>query len=250
MKALLDANAYIGEWPFRRLRHSTPKQVLSLMSRADIERAFVSSLTAVFRQDTGPCNEQLLDTVANHRDRLLPLATINPSYPDWQSDLPEPGRFAGVRLYPNYHGYQAEEAMPLVQESASRGLPVFIAVRLQDERQHHPAAKVAAVAAESLGRLADSCPSARIVATMARLGEAKELLKHPNIFIDLSGIQGPAGCIESLVDEFGSHRLLFGTGIPLQYPLPNVIKLDMARISESDRLAIRWGNAAGLVGGQ
>lgn len=247
---LLDVNAYIGEWPFRTLRHRTVEQVISLLSGAGIQRALVSSLSAVFRQHVTPCNDELLNAVAPHRDTLLPLATINPSYPDWEANLEGIRRFAGVRLYSNYHGYDAAEAAPLVQQVASKKLPVFVAVRLQDERQHHPAAMVPAVSSDSIIRLANACPSARIVATMVRLAEARQLLAHPGILVDVSGIQGPLGCIDSLVEEFGADRLLFGTGVPLQYPLPNVMKLDLARISEADRLAIRWGNAARLLGQQ
>ena len=246
---VIDANAYLGEWPFRDLRHKTAAQLLELMDSARIERALVSSLTAVFRQDVAECNEALLSAVSGCRERLAPLVTINPGYPEWQTDLAEAGEVCGIRLYPNYHGYEAADAAPVLEAAASLGLPVFVAVRLQDERQHHPACRVAQVAPEAILSMAGMVPAARITATMARLGEAERMLACETICVDISGIQGPAGCIERLVEKFGAKRLLFGSGIPLQYPLPNVMKLDMARISGLERELIRAGNAAHLVRG-
>jgi hypothetical protein len=217
------------------------------MDSAGIERALVSSLTAVFRQNVAECNEELRAALAPHRDRLIPLAVMNPGYPGWEADLSDCDDFAGIRLYPNYHGYHPVEAAPLVQAAAEGGRPVFVAVRLQDERQHHPACKVAAVGPESIVTLAKMVPSARMVATMVRFGEAERLLECGNVWVDISGIQGPSGCIERLASRFSGERLLFGSGIPLQYPLPNVMKLEMAHISDDERKRIQHENALRLA---
>jgi hypothetical protein len=162
-----------------------------------------------------------------------------------------PGRagIAGIRLHPNYHGYEAsgDECAEVIEWARDRGLPVFIAVRLQDERQHHPACQVPAVPVGDILRLCQRAQGASVVACMVRFGEAEKLLASDTaggarLMCDLSGIQGPAGCIDKLVEKFGSGGLLLGTGAPLQYPLPAAKKLEFARISEAQRREIGSDN--------
>jgi hypothetical protein len=262
---LIDANAYLGSWPFRLLRHRTAEELAHLLEESGIEQALVSSLDAVFREDCHSCNIELLQALAGGRGKparsqagkLLPLAVTNPTYAGWQAELEsliseagepaDPARagIAGIRLHPSYHGYDVcgDECAQVVEWACEHGLPVFIAVRLQDERQHHPACQVAAVPVGGILRLCQRVKGASIVACMVRLGEAEKLLadesaRRATLMCDLSGIQGPAGCIDKLVGKFGSGRLLFGTGVPLQYPLPAVKKLEFARISEAQRREI------------
>ena len=46
---LLDANAWLGHYPFRQVPHTTPEGLLGLMDKHQIETAVVSSLHAVSR---------------------------------------------------------------------------------------------------------------------------------------------------------------------------------------------------------
>ena len=45
---IIDVNASLGHYPFRRLRHNTADTLVALMDRNGIDRAVVSSLHAVF----------------------------------------------------------------------------------------------------------------------------------------------------------------------------------------------------------
>jgi len=73
----------------------------------------------------------------------------------------------------------------------SRDLPVLVAVRMQDERLHHPAMMVHPVATDQIMAAADSVTEARIVACMARYtsSEGEALLGHPRLMVELSGMQ-------------------------------------------------------------
>lgn len=52
--------------------------------------------------------EDLADEVRSHRDRLIPLAVINPFYAGWRDDLRichEEFGMKGLHLYPKWHNY-------------------------------------------------------------------------------------------------------------------------------------------------
>ena len=79
---IIDVNAWVGHWPFRRLRHNTVPGLLRLMDRSGIDRAVVASIHGVFYRNVHPANEELARQVLRHRDRLIPFATLNPAYRD------------------------------------------------------------------------------------------------------------------------------------------------------------------------
>ena len=76
---IIDVNAWVGHWPFRRLRHNTVQGLLRLMDRSGIDRAVVASIHGVFYRDAHSANEELARQVLRHRDRLIPFATLNPT---------------------------------------------------------------------------------------------------------------------------------------------------------------------------
>src|SRR3954454_8983070 len=142
MIRLIDANAWLGHYPFRPVPHHTPDGLLRLMDRHGIERAVVSSLHAVFYGDPQCGNEELARWVSPHRDRLIPCATLNPEYPEWPEDLRqcrEDWDMRGVRLFPAHHRYalNSPATVDLVEAAATAGLHVAIPLRLEDRRQRH-----------------------------------------------------------------------------------------------------------------
>src|SRR5262249_25988931 len=139
---ILDANAWLGHYPFRAVPHHTPDGLLRLMDRHGIDRAVVASLHAVFYRDPQPGNEELARWVAPHRDRLVPCAVLTPLYAGWEGDL---GRWCeewgmrGVRLFPEHHRYSlaGPECLALARAATARGLHLAIPLRLEDRRQRH-----------------------------------------------------------------------------------------------------------------
>jgi len=248
---LLDINAYTPDWPFRRLRHRTADDLLRLMDAAGIARAVVSPLGAAFRLDTSGPNAELLEFIRNHADRLAAAFAVNPNYPTWEDGLREAleGGAVALRLYPNYHAYPTADSacIEATHAAAEAGLPLLVAARLQDERSHHPMMKVPPVTPGALARLAAAVPRARLVVTMLRLAEVQGLVEAPNLHFDLCGMQGPVGFLAQLLEAVGPERLLLGTALPLQYPLPSVEKLRTATLSPEVHAAIASGNAKRLL---
>jgi hypothetical protein len=84
---IIDVNAYLGPYAFRRLRHQTAPELLRLMDSCAIDRAIVSSAPAITYRNTQPGNEDLAADVKPCRDRLVPYGVVNPAYAGWRDDL-------------------------------------------------------------------------------------------------------------------------------------------------------------------
>ena len=140
---IIDVNAWVGHWPFRRLRHNTVQGLLRLMDRSGIDRAVVASIHGAFYRDAHAANEELADQVLRHRDRLIPFATLNPAYAGWEEDLRrcvEDLELCGIRLVPQYHGYDpaSNASLDLLDAVSEVGWPVQVPMRIVDRRQRHP----------------------------------------------------------------------------------------------------------------
>lgn len=107
----MDANAFVGSWPYRDLEGSVD-DLLARMDREGIDRALVSSLDAAHRRNVPRANQQLFDRIEGREDRLLPVATADPTYTKWEADLEEcvERGARAVKLLPLYHGYRLDEA--------------------------------------------------------------------------------------------------------------------------------------------
>ncbi len=109
---IIDVNAYLGHFAFRRLRHNTAESLLKLMDARKIDRAVVSSASAITYRNVQSGNEEIDGEVKAHRDRLIPFAVINPSYAGWEDDLKtchERFGMRGLRLYPGWHNYKLSD---------------------------------------------------------------------------------------------------------------------------------------------
>ena len=140
---IIDVNAWVGHWPFRQLRHNTVQGLLRLMDRSGIDRAVVASVHGVFYRNAHSANEELAKQVLRHRDRLIPFATLNPTYAEWGEDLrrcAEDLELCGIRLVPQYHGYDldSDASLDLLDAVSDLGWCVQVPMRIVDRRQRHP----------------------------------------------------------------------------------------------------------------
>ncbi len=253
---ILDACAFAGPWPFTRLRYRSAEDLVRLMDKAGIDRAAVSPLAGVFYKNCQEANEELFFGIGKNADRLMLVAAINPTYPGWEKDLARSREVlsaVGVRLFPNYHGYELSrpEVGALCERAGEYGIPIFVSLRLQDERHHPTAFKVPAVPYTSVAELARAHPNTRFVLSMGRFGEIaaalKETAQTANLLADVAGVQGPSRCMRRLINEAGSERLLFGTELMLQYPLCARLKMEFSDLKPEESQAVYAGNLARLL---
>jgi hypothetical protein len=252
---IIDGNAYLGPFAFRRLRHNTATSLLKLMDAKRVDEAVVSSAAAITYRNPQAGNEELAAEVQPCRDRLIPLAVINPFYAGWRDDLKichEEMGMKGLRLYPRWHNYRLSDrcGLDLVAEATRRGMVVSIPIRVEDHRQRSWLVDVPDVPLGEIADLVAACPDARFV-----LLNGQQYVNSPlgrkggglpsNYAIEISRMDSLlANEIGQLTANLGADRLWFGTGMPFHDPDPALLKLEVLDASREEKEAISWRNAA------
>ena len=255
---LIDSNAYLGHWAFRRLRYNTGDGLLRLMDRVGIDKACVSSASAIMYKNSQAGNEELRDEIEGREDRLIPFAVLSPAYAGWRRDLKwcrEVLGAKGLRLYPGYHGYTLDDACchELVRAATELGMVVSIPVMAHDLRQQHWLVDAPPVSCDAIAQLASAHPQARFIVLQggslsgsALVANADEL--PDNYWIEMSCMDSfYGGQLQQVKDRLGAHRLVFGTGICFRYPEPAFVRMEGLEATDAERAGIFGGNMSALL---
>lgn len=255
---LIDVNAYLGHFAFRQLRHNTAATLVKLMDSREIDKAVVSSASAITYRNSQAGNEEVWAEAKRHLDRLIPFAVLNPSYAGWRDDLGichEDFGMRGLRLYPRWHGYALSDpcCLELVNAATERRMVVSIPIRVEDNRQRSWLVDAADVPLEEIAALLKACPRAQFLLVNG-VGFADSLLGRKdsglpaNYYIEISRLSAVlANEIGQLITNLGAERIVFGTGMPFNYPDPALVKLEVLEASKTAKEKIRWRNAAALL---
>ncbi|HEV2296796.1 MAG TPA: amidohydrolase family protein [Tepidisphaeraceae bacterium] len=256
---LLDANGWLGHYPFRAVPDNTPEALLRLMDRHGIAQAVVSSLHSVFYTDAHSGNEELAQWTSGHRDRLIPCATLNPAFPGWERDLRQccdEWGMRGLRLFPTHHRYSltSPQCLDLVRAATERALHIAIPLRLEDRRQQHWMDVTAEVRLAEIAALARACPEANILVLEAIGVETSDFVRDPSlasarVYFEFSRMATVLQrTIPMLLERLGAQRLVFGTGMPLKLPGPALLKLQLLEAPSEVKAQLAAGNMARLLG--
>ena len=250
----IDVNAFLGAYPWRRVPATSPSAVLSAMDRVGIEQAWVTHLPGVFWRDPTEGNAWLLEA-ASREARFRPVPAVHPEVAGWEAVITaaRSARAPAVRADPTFYGIApAGPAMrALAAACAAAGLPLILAVRLEDGRQRHPNDAAGELPAAAVRTLIRCHPDLHLIVTHAdrpfveevHFGSTAE--EASRIWWDICWIWGPPeDHLQTLLATIGPARFLFGTGQPLRIPENAVAKLDLLELSAEDRRAIESGNAA------
>ncbi len=252
---ILDVNAYLGHFAFRRLRHNNAAGLLALMDRSRIDRAVVSSASSIAYRNPQAGNEETAAEIHGHSDRLIGFAVLSPAYAGWRDDLKmcqEQFGMRGVRLYPRWHNYRLTDAgcRELVNAATERGMAISIPLRVEDRRQGSWLVDIPEVNQEEIAALVKACPNARFLLdngsgyVSSPLGRKNNGLPA-NYVIDIAllsvELANEAG---RLIENLGEDRLVFGSGIPFHYAGPAFTKLEILEAAEAVKDKIRWRTAA------
>lgn len=259
----IDINAYTGHWPYKELQHNTLEALLKRMDRFGVDKSVVASLNGIHYKNTQTANDSLLGEIRQHRlskDRIIPFAVINPSYPGWELDLKKCAEagFRGVRIYPQYHDYLPEDpaCLELVKKCRELGMIVGLTIRMVDSRQRSWL-DLPQVAGTAMGEwtLKNFMPLIRAVpdAPYFILNIANglvvdaadsDLLKKENILFDTSGRS--LSFMPDLISQYGAGKFAFGTHSPILDYLTGMLRIESLRsgeASENDKGRMRSGNA-------
>jgi hypothetical protein len=253
---IVDAHAFIGNWPFRRLRRNDAVGALGMMEQFGISKSCVASADAILYRDSHDGNMKLYDETREHADRFALYATLNPAYAGWQRDLKEcvDLGFKALRLYPIYHGYSLEgpETLAILDATTEAGLPVSFQCRIEDVRQRHWIDVVDNLDPERVLALAERRPNTTFVLLESILGWPRDsdLWKRMHalpFYVELSRMTSVLDKdIEIMVGALGPERVLFGTGFPFKTPSPAFLKLQCLDADEDVKQQIAGRNVARL----
>lgn len=168
-------------------------------------------------------DEIIANYVAQHTDKLIGFLSIDPTQPDWMSEL-EHGHqqlgLRGVKLMPMYAGFRpdAPELNPFWEYTQKHGLPVLLHTGTTFISQ----APLEYTLPRHLDPVAIRFPEQRLI--LAHLGHPYEgecvavIRKHPHVYADVSALHyRPFQLYQSLmlVQEYGVwNKVLFGTDYP------------------------------------
>jgi predicted TIM-barrel fold metal-dependent hydrolase len=254
---LCDGNAHIGHWPFRPLPWTDAETLLREMDRLDIERAAVAHSHGLLYRNPQRANEELAAAVREHRDRLVPVATLDPLYVDALGDLKRCREELGMkalRLAPPYHGCTLASPETLALGGAARELAMTVLVpfRVEDLRQRHRFDADRNTPAEDLFAFAMALPGLAVLGTQFSLKadeKTVEALKAaPGLHFEITRIRNSVPPhLSDLVRAVGAERFLFGTGMP--FLVPEVAQVRLALLEDgAARTALAAGNFRRLFG--
>ena len=263
---LIDTNAYLGNWAARRLHYNTPEGLLSLMDRAGITHACVSSASAIMYRNCQAGNEELAEALAAHASddreaasRLIPFAVLSPAYAAWEKDLRwchEVLGARGVRLYPAYHRYALGDAccQEFVAAAASLGMLISIPQRVEDYRQRHWLIDAPDVDLGEFARLIAAHPNARFLVSNALGVGGSDLVTRKsdlpvNYWVDICrpDVVYTREAVR-LIEALGIERIVFGSGIPFNYPEPATLRLEVLEKQGYEVEKIASGNVRAALG--
>ena len=253
-RPVTDVNVFLGAYPFRRVPGTAPQAVIAAMNRVGIDQAWISHLPSLFWKDPAEGNGWLYE-VSEKESRFLPVPCGQPELEHWQEVLAEAVRrkAPAVRCDPTFQGMDPTGGAlrALVQACGDGGMPLMMAVRLEDLRQRHPNDVAPDLPPSAVRALVRSHPRVRLVITHADRGFIEEVHfgstqeEAARIWWDICWIWGPPeDHLAMLIQTIGPDRFVFGTGMPLRIPENGPAKLDLSRLNPEARQAIESENPA------
>ncbi len=253
----VDVNAFLGRYAFRHTPGGSPQALIQAMDRTGIDQAWISNLSAVFWRDPTEGNAVQYQTAAREA-RFRPIPAVHAGLSNWQTVLQEAveHRAPCVRSDPTFYGLDpvGPEMRALAARCGELGVPLLLAVRLEDVRQRHPSDRALELTPWAVRALVRSDARVRFLITHADREFIEQVhfgstpAEATRILWDICWIWGPPeDHLALLLRTVGVPRFTFGTGMPLRLPETSVAKLDLLDLSAEERAAIESGNLSAFT---
>jgi len=250
-----DAHCYVGRYKtFRPGSFYTTGDLAEQMEHFGIAEALV---THAMSRELHPIdgNAAVLEETKG-RDNLHPSWSV---VPPRSGELPGPAALAGqmistgvraAKLFCGSYTFPISEwcVGELLDEMEAHRVPTFLDPDIELDTWAEDQFDWDAVDA-----VCRHHPQLPVILSEARFRSSNRLLyqlleKHANLHIELSGLWAHHA-IEFITREFGAHRLLFGTRMPVRDPACAIGQVAYADISEGDKKLIAGDNLRALLGG-
>lgn len=256
---MIDTNVHLFRWPFRRVAWDDPGSLVRRLRARGVTQAWTGSFEALLCRDVAGVNLRLVDACREFGpDFLLPFGCVNPKSPGWEDDLRrccQVHRMAGIRLYPNYHGYTLADPLfaRLLSMAAERELIVQIALSMEDTRTQFPLMLVQPVDPAPLADLLPRIPHLRLVllnrgdwADDDASASVIKIRNAENVYFDIAMDEGVGG-LARLIAATSPARVVFGSHTPFFYFESAWLKVRSANLPRDRELAVYERNAQSLL---
>ena len=193
-----------------------PEEVLRNMEEYGIDKSVICPVQP-YTYNLEPQNDYVSGLVKKYPQSLIGFCRVDPRQTDKavsevNRSIEELG-LKGVFLHPWEESYKVNEdfVIPILRQAAALNVPVMIATG-------YPWVSHAL----QVAHLAEQVPEVNIIMThggqinisgLAQADAALALRSHKNLFMETSGVYRQ-DFIEEAIDEFGAHRVFFGSNSP------------------------------------
>ena len=254
---IIDTNVNISRWPFRRLAGDETPDLVARLRKRNVVQAWAGSFDGILHKDIGGVNARLAAECNTHgKGFLAPFGSINPKLPDWQEDVRRCAndyRMPGIRLHPNYHGYDLKDPVFAELLQLAGGQRADRAVGGLDGRHTDAAPADARAACRPFGRSrkwSRSQPSTRVDLLnwwpALRGQRIRPLADAGEVYFDLAMLEGIEG-VARLAEQVPPERVLFGSNFPLFYFEAALLKVQESGLPEDQKKLLFEGNARRIL---
>ncbi|MBO3799192.1 MAG: amidohydrolase family protein [Candidatus Brockarchaeota archaeon] len=232
-RLIVDVNTVFGAYPKRKTDVSL-KNLLRTMDLNGVEKALTASLKGAFYSyEEG--NEETLKA-CNTDKRLIPLATVDPRrFVSGRVEIENLTRsgFKGIRLFKDIQGYPLDYSpvIEIIESMEGLGVPLLV-----------PCNEYGCITLLSRLTAEKDYPVIVLGCTYSLLSEfIVSARRNRNLYVE-TRLLTSSDAIEILVEKVGASRLIFGSGIPLEYFQASYRMVESAKIREEDKDMILGGN--------
>lgn len=260
---VIDVHGHLGRINQAPFWAADAAQLDASLVEAEVEELWISSARSLMYE----AREGNAETMKALKDsqRLRGYVVMNPVCPDSLLDLPllENDRVVGVKIHPDYHGYDARssrvrgflkevaESTPLILThiSCMPGTAFSETGKLLEYANEHPGTRF--IFAHIGGIFQDSLyPYFPNYEGLEKIAAAR----LDNVYVDTAHhlMYVYPGVMQTVVEIMGADKLLFGTDMPLQGPMQARFAIEAIRaleIPEEDKEKILHANATSLLAG-
>lgn len=259
---IIDIHGHLGNINFAPFWAANAEQLERHAEQAGVDRLCVTAARSIM-YDTTEGNLELNEAL-KQTSKLLGYVTVNPLFPKTIDDLglmDENPKFFGVKVHPDYHGYDVESrvARDFLDKVADRVPTMLFHVSCMPGTGFADAGAIAA--------FAERHPDTNII--MAHLAGIFQNSVYP-YFPNLRGLELVAerrldnvyvdtahylmyvypGVMERMVELLGPDHIVFGTDVPLQGHMQMRFAIEIIKsldISDSEKSMILGGNAEKII---
>jgi predicted TIM-barrel fold metal-dependent hydrolase len=190
-----------------------------------------------------------LTALCNLHPKLWQWLTIDPTISNWWTQLFKNKKILGLKIHPTWQHYELTNYLHEILEIARINNWAILT---------HSDIKDPYISIEKSIKIADKYPDVPVI--FAHLGngfsgynnvlaqiEYLSRTKNENTFVDTSSLAIHLnGLLEESINKIGSHRILFGTDLPLHLPESQLARIFNAKITIENKENILWKNAISL----